>query len=99
MQNSIVNLIAEIEKRPSMFLGKNYISCLRSFLDGWHYRNPEETIDDSFISSFQDYIEQKYKMQNTHSWDRIILFYSVDEQDALLSFFKLWHKFLNDKKE
>lgn len=94
MQESVVNLIAEIEKRPSMFLGKNYISSLKSFLDGWHYRNSEGTIDGKFISSFQDYVEQKYKMQNTHAWDRIILFYSVDEQDALLCFFKLWNKFM-----
>lgn len=33
--NTLVALILEIEKRPALYIGKNYISCLKSFIDGW----------------------------------------------------------------
>jgi hypothetical protein len=41
MQNNIVKLILEIEKRPAMYIGRNSIFCLKAFLDSWHFRNPQ----------------------------------------------------------
>lgn len=99
MEDSIVELILKIKKRPAMYLGRNSISCLRSFMDGWNHRQPTTVIDAEIIVEFQDWVENKYKLKNTHSWDRIILFYSQDEGTALTNFFELFDKFLVHREQ
>lgn len=97
INNSIVRLIREIEKRPTMYIGKGYISCLRSFLDGWIYRSPDDVTDIVLFNNFQSWIERRYNQTKTQSWDRIILFYSVDENDALQNFFRLFQLYIIDE--
>jgi len=97
MKNSVIELIESIRKRPTMFLGRSSIACLRSFIDGWNHRKPESVIDGEIIGEFQEWIEARYNLKNTQSWDRIILFYSVDEHDALENFFRLFNQFLQQR--
>ena len=92
--NSIVELIQEIEKRPAMYLTRNYISCLKAYLDGWYQRDIDNVPDIKAMSDFQIFIEKKYKSETSHSWCDIILFYSQDETDALRNFFKEFDDFL-----
>ena len=92
--DSIVDLILEIKKRPAMYLGHRKISCLKSFLDGWYLRNPKEIRDIEIMGEFQDWVEKKYDMRETHSWDRILMFNSPDEFGALELFFKELDDFL-----
>lgn len=96
MPTSILELISQIEKRPSMYIGKNSISCLRAFLDGWTFRSSENISDMDKFNKFQSWIEERYNLPQTQSWDRIILFYSVDESDALQNFFRLHKLFLSE---
>jgi len=84
---SIKEKILEIKKRPAMFLGKNYICCLKSFLDGIMFVGFDMIKDKNYLDEFQKYIESKYGM-NSHSWDRILLHYSTDESTALTLFFE-----------
>ncbi len=99
MENSIVELILKIKKRPAMYLGRNSISCLRSFIDGWNHRDASSVSDAEIIGEFQSWVEYKYKLKNAHSWDRIILFYSQDEGTALKNFFELFDEFLIQREE
>jgi hypothetical protein len=94
---SIVTLIDEIKSRPAMYLGRRSLSCLRSFLDGWCYRDKEEPCDASFFRGFHEWVERKYGQKDTQSWDRIILFYSQDEADALDRFFKLFDEYRHER--
>lgn len=58
MQNNIVKLILEIEKRPAMYIGRNSIFCLKAFLDGWHFRNPKQTDNSEILIEFKTGFKQ-----------------------------------------
>jgi hypothetical protein len=78
-----------------MYLGRHYICCLKSYLDGIEGTCFElsggklETVitDPEYLTSFQSFIEKKYHCTR-HSWDRILLHISDDEYDALKLFFE-----------
>ena len=95
---SIVELIARIEKRPTMYLGKPYISCLRCYIDGWMVGMNDSVNDADKIYGFQKWIEQKYRIQTSHGWDSIILHYSAGEASALANFFPLFNEWLASEK-
>lgn len=94
----IYELIQRIRSRPSMYLGKPYITRFKAFLDGYigarndlgfALNEQEET-----LNKFQEWIQSRFKITSSHSWAEIILFYSGDERDALDKFFELFDKFL-----
>lgn len=95
--NTIVDLIFEIEKRPALYISKNYLSCLKAFLDGFSFGNSfasNKIYDFKILNNFQLWIEEKYRITSTQSWVDIIMFYSTDENDALYNFFDLFREFL-----
>ena len=93
--NSIENLVSKIQERPSMYLGRKTVSCLKAFLDGWYLRDPDNVLDSDLMGRYQEWIEDRYNKKDTHSWDRILLFYSEDEYDALQLFFETFNEFLS----
>ena len=86
--NSIVELLELIKERPAMYIGRNSISCLKAFIDGWYLRNPSGIIDGHIMEEFQDYIEKKYNETSCRSWCDILLYNSQDENKALELFFE-----------
>jgi len=91
----VIKIILEIEKRPSMYIGRNSIFCLRAYLYGM--MSPLETNKDKeleFIKRFQVWVENKYNIESSHSWADIIHFFSDNEQDALDNFFIDFKTFL-----
>jgi len=92
-ENSIKHLIDLIKGRPTMYITRNDIFCLKAYLDGWFFRNPDSVIDSDIMDKFQNWIERKYSI-NTHSWAHIIWFYSSDDNDALNNFFIKFDEFL-----
>lgn len=97
----IYELIQRIRTRPSMYLGKPYITRFKAFLDGYigarndlgfALNEQEET-----LNKFQEWIQSRFKITSSHSWAEIILFYSGDERDALDKFFELFDKFLGSE--
>ncbi len=98
--NSIFQLIRLIKTRPTMYITRNSISCLKAFIDGWHFRDPDSLVDFYEMDNFQKWIESKYHINTSHSWCDIILFYSLDESTALINFFKdfeEWEESLKSK--
>ena len=89
-----LELLAAIKRRPAMYLGKNYISCLKAFLDGWWSCAYQHGIDVGAdgLGEFQDWIVAKYGIISSHGWASIILFYSQDESTALRDFFTLFEE-------
>jgi hypothetical protein len=90
---SIVDLLLKIEKRPAMYISRHSIVCLKAFLDGWYLRSPQDVSDADIMEKYQDWICEKYNVKTSHSWDRILLFYSQDEFDALNLFFSIFNDF------
>ena len=93
--DSVVELIELIKRRPSMYITRNSISCLKAFIDGWFLRDPDNITDSEVMKNFQDWIENKYNIKSSHSWCDIILFYSQDESAALMKFFDEFQRWYN----
>ena len=91
-------LIAKIKKRPALYLGKESISHLQVFLDGYTFARRELKVpvsnEEADFENFQEWIEGKFNLPDTQSWAKIILFYSADERDALERFFELFDEFV-----
>lgn len=96
--NALVELISIIRKRPIMYLGEDSISRLKSFIDGWCFRDPDNIADFEVLLGFQQWIENKYNVKTAHSWAHILLFYGLDESRALTLFFNEFDLYLLELK-
>jgi len=96
--NDFLNLIDTISKRPALYIGKNSISVLRGFIDGWSFARKTNNWSGSILSEFEKWIQDLYKMDDRCTWDRIILCFSQDEEKALTGFFKLFKTFLEERE-
>ncbi len=101
--SSFYELIQKIKKRPSMYLGKPAISNLRSCLAGYIFARRElgisQTEQEKKFTEFQGWIQKKFNITSSQSWDKVILFYSEDERTALERFFELFEEFLSADNE
>lgn len=101
-KRTLYELLEGIKKRPAMYLGTSSITRLDMLLRGFHLARREvgipPTQQEREFESFQSWIEEKYGIKSGQSWSKIILFYSIDEQDALDKFFELFEEFLNRDK-
>lgn len=98
----LYELIEGIKKRPGMYLGTSSITNLDMVLRGRNLALKEVGLapaeqEREFIG-FQAWIEEKYWIKSGQSWAKIILFYSMDEQEALERFFELFEEYLNRDK-
>lgn len=100
---SFLELLAEIEKRPDMYISKRSIENLKVFLDGYtlaqyHYQI-EISSDWELLGKFQEWVQNKYNIRLTQSWANILLFHSPDEFHALDLFFQDFKEFLAQQKK
>ncbi|EIC31602.1 MULTISPECIES: hypothetical protein [Methylomicrobium] len=100
---NIFDLLGNIKLRPGLYLGGRSIVKLRNFLDGYYYALLVNGIndDEAFWNKFQLFISNKYHIETSQGWDKIILFFSNDEEDAFEKFFDLFEVFCEkdlDKK-
>ncbi|MEH1940262.1 MAG: hypothetical protein V7L01_08615 [Nostoc sp.] len=95
-------ILSNIKKRPGMFLGTNSITRLDMLLRGYSLARKEvdvpPTEPEREFQGFQSWVEEKYGINSGQSWSKIILFYSVDEHEALQKFFELFEEYLNSNK-
>jgi len=91
--SSVFELLADIRKRPAMYLGKPSIHHLNCFLGGWLHRNYDGVADAELFGEFATWVEKRYKMTSTQGWAKIIEFWSVDEIQALERFYELLDEF------
>lgn len=95
--DSVKKIIYLIKEKPTLYLPYNSIRCLKAFIIGWYYRNPDSVEDfDLLEHDFMKWIHSRYGM-DIHSWDRTIEFFSYNEYQALDNFFELFEDFLKDK--
>ncbi len=93
----LYDLIRNIQKRPAMYLGEPSITHLQTFLAGYffarHQLGEPDTEPEKHFAHFQTWIQQKFNITSSQSWDKIILFFSQDEHKALELFFELFDEF------
>ncbi|MEH2365892.1 hypothetical protein [Nostoc sp.] len=95
-------ILGAIKKRPAMYLGTSSITRLDMLLRGYSFARREvgvpPTEPEREFEGFQSWVEEKYGINSGQSWSKIILFYSVDEDEALQKFFELFEEYLNRSK-
>jgi hypothetical protein len=95
-------ILKGIKKRPGMYLGRSSITRLDMVLRGTSLARREvgvpPTEPEREFSGFQSWIQEKYGIKTGQSWSKIILFYSIDEHEALERFFELYEEYLNQNK-
>ncbi|MEH2027241.1 hypothetical protein [Nostoc sp.] len=96
-------ILSNIKKRPAMYLGANSpITILDMLLRGYSLARKEVSVPptepEREFEGFQLWVEEKYGINSGQSWSKIILFYSVDEHEALQKFFELFEEYLNRNK-
>lgn len=95
-------LLGSIKKRPGMYLGTGSITRLDMLLRGYSLAQREVGIPpnehEREFEDFQSWIQRKYGINSGQSWAKIILFYSIDEKEALVKFFELFEEYLNWNK-
>ena len=95
-------ILGAIKKRPGMYLGTSSITRLDMLLRGYSLARREvgvpPTEPEREFGGFQSWVEEKYGINSGQSWSKIILFYSVDEHEALQKFFELFEEYLNRNK-
>jgi len=100
--SSFYEMLTKIKQRPSMYLGRRSLSHLQVFLDGYSLARREMEVpiteEEREFEEFQEWIERRFDQPSTQSWDRIILFYSEDEREALDRFFELFGEFVHRDK-
>ncbi len=100
-QEYLYQILERIKQKPAIFLGKSSLTRLRSFLDGYMGARVDlglpETQQEIEFNQFQEWIQSRFKINSSHSWDSIILFYSEDEKDGLNKFFQLFEEFCTEK--
>lgn len=93
----LYQVLQEIKTRPGMFLGNCSITRLRAFLDGYMSARADlglsPTEQEKTFNGFQAWIQKRFNITSTQGWDRIILFHSADEREALDHFFQLFEQF------
>ncbi len=99
--NDLYDLLGRIKKRPAMYLGRHSIVCLQAFLAGYNVARRElglpPTEQDKEFEGFQAWVKEKFGIQSSQSWDKIVLFYSADERTALDLFFQLFEEFVSNQ--
>ncbi|MEH2275433.1 MAG: hypothetical protein V7K40_11745 [Nostoc sp.] len=99
---ALYELLNSIKKRPGMYLGTSSITKLDMLLRGYSLAQREvgipPTEQEREFEGFQLWIQEKYGIKSGQSWSKIILFYSVDEDEALQKFFQLFEEYLNKNK-
>lgn len=98
---SMIDLILLIEQRPPMYLGGNSLMRLRSFLDGWTFREllerPEKKDSDrNVLQDFATWLQKAYDVPY-FPWDKLIALHAVDDAHALTLLFQLFHQFLEER--
>lgn len=94
---SLSQVIAELEKRPLMWLPEKHIMYLETFLNGYLFGKSKST-ENELLTKFNRYIEKKYEIKTTHGWARNIYHMSSDPHAALDMFFEEIREFSSSNR-
>jgi hypothetical protein len=97
MRNTF-EILEAIRQRPGLYLGSGSVTTLRHFLVGYKFarqemniRHTEDELD--FYHEFQPWLQQKFQLRTTNSWDKILLFIFINEDESFQQFFTLLEEF------
>lgn len=93
------HLLERIKQRPGMYIGQCSITRLNMLLVGYSQARMElglpRTEQEKNFDNFQEWIQDKFNINSSQSWESIILSNSTNEKDAFYKFFQLFEQFLH----
>jgi len=100
MSSNIKELLALIRERPEMYLGASSVTQMGIFLKGYYCARWE--IDNGYsgfiaMNKFQDMVAERFSIELSISWDRILAFVAGDERKGLDLFWQLWDEYTADQ--
>ena len=92
--NEFYELLINIKNKPNIYLGKPSLELLRAFISGYVIC---KNYNLDYYPDFQEFIQQKYKIDFTKHWTEIINFFSSNEEEAFYKFYEHLEEFLNNR--
>jgi len=96
--NSLFPLLKKIQTKPGLYIGKASITELRMFIVGYRFARSEVKLpttetESDFYKNFQPWLQMRLNVRTSNSWDKIILFSVINDQQAFEYFFQLLDEF------
>lgn len=94
-ERKLIELIAEIVKRPSLF-DVNKAEDIHLFLLGYHYGSSagEKECIYNLLQEFNRYVMLHYKWQDKAQWHKLIRLHCGSDADSIKLFAKLFKSFV-----
>ena len=85
-------LFERVLAKPALYVGNRSIMRIKSFMDGYRFARWDlgDEHHDDLYDEFQQFVESRFNVKTSHSWDRIICFMSSDDVDAFEMVKELW---------
>ncbi len=96
--SSLFPLLKKIQAKPGLYIGKASITELRMFIVGYRFARSEIKLpttesETDFYKNFQPWLQMRLNVRTSNSWDKIILFNVINDQQAFDYFFQLLDEF------
>ena len=92
--------LKKIKIKPEMYLGKKSLTLLKVYIDGYIDRQFE--INNTYATSkfwhFSEYVQKYYKIKFNRNWEKIINFFTTNDEEAFDKFFELLDEYLKTEE-
>lgn len=93
---TLEQLLANIRRRPGMYLDDVSLAALSAFMGGFQAANlPPSSFENAFGSQFPSWLRARFRTEAfEQGWYEILRFYSRNDHDAFVLFFEMLDQFL-----
>ena len=96
--SALYEILAKIQAKPGMYIGRPSVSDLFMFLVGYECSRSELEIENTdeeedFYGEFQPWLQKKLGITTVSSWSKMIMLYCHDEKAGFEKFFNLLNEF------
>jgi hypothetical protein len=102
--SGVYEILAKIQAKPGMYIGRPSVSDLFMFLVGYECSRSELGIENTeneedFYGEFQPWLQKKLGITTVSSWSKMIMLYCHDERAGFEKFFNLLDEFKQRNQE
>ncbi|KYC40605.1 hypothetical protein WA1_26165 [Scytonema hofmannii PCC 7110] len=96
--SGVYEILAKIQAKPGLYIGRPSVSDLFMFLVGYECSRSELGIENTeyeedFYGEFQPWLQKKLGITTVSSWAKMIMLYCHDERAGFEKFFNLLDEF------
>ncbi len=99
IQTSLIELMAQVRRAPSIYVGTPSLECLQAFMSGWFLSKGGDEESVKMWKDFDTYVQKKYGAVNESGlFFRVLQFNSWHTFDAFSRVFELFDEFLESRQ-